>query len=195
MNTKIDKGQATRQHVVTIATRLFAKSGYDGTSIEDVLAETELSRGALYYHFASKEKLFEAVLEALEADIAETLRNASAGLTDPAEGLRAGCDAFLKLASNATVRQIVLVDAPAVVGWQKWREIDARHGFGMMKLSLQAAAAQGRVRADLVDVFAHMLLAAMFETALIISRSDNPKAAARTGRTAVKELISKLVPE
>ena len=82
MQGKTDNGQATRQHVLTIATRLFAKSGYDETSIEDVLSATELSRGALYYHFASKEKLFEAVLENLEAEIAVTLKAATRGMAD-----------------------------------------------------------------------------------------------------------------
>src|SRR5262249_30564229 len=91
------------------------------------------------------------------------------------------------------IRQIVLTDAPAVLGWQKWRDIDARFGFGLLKSSLKAAAAEGRLRADLVETYAHILLAAMLETALVIARADRPAEAARLGRVALKELIDKLL--
>lgn len=191
----MEKGQNTRRHVLEVATRLFAKNGYERTSIEDVLAATELSRGALYYHFPSKEKLFEAVLEALEGEVAEALRRASQGIADPVEALRAGCDAFLKMAADSSVRQIILIDAPAAVGWEKWREIDSRHGFGMMKGSVQAAAAAGRIRPEFVDAFAHMLLAGLMEIALVIARADNSRAALKVGRAAIGELVTRLMPE
>jgi AcrR family transcriptional regulator len=193
MNKRVEKGQATRQHIVATATDLFAKYGYEGTSIEVVLTKTGISRGALYHHFDSKDVLFEAVLETIEADIARAILAASRGITNPVDALRAGCDAWLKLARDPTIKQIVLLDAPAVLGWQKWREIDSRHGFGLLKASLKAAAAAGRARTDLIDMFAHMLLAALTETALIIARAKNPVAATRKGREAVKELIDKLL--
>ena len=193
MPAKVDRGQATRAHVLQTATNLFAARGYESTSIEDVLAATSLSRGALYHHFPSKEKLFEAVLEATEAEIAQALGAVARGLSDPVAALRTGCDAFLKLAGEQKIRQIVLIDAPAVVGWQTWREIDSRHGFGMLRRSVAAAATLGRVRPELVDPIAHILLAALFELALLIARADNRKAALKTGRAAMGELIDKLL--
>jgi AcrR family transcriptional regulator len=192
MPAKVDRGQATRAHVLETATRLFAARGYDATSIEDVLAATSLSRGALYHHFPSKEALFEAVLDAVEAEIAQLLGAARAA-AGPIEGLRVACDAFLKLAGEQKIRQIVLIDAPAVVGWQKWREIDARHGFGRMKASVKAAAAQGRVPAELVETYAHIMLAALFELALLVARAENPKAALKTNRAAMRKLIDGLL--
>jgi AcrR family transcriptional regulator len=153
-----------------------------------------MSRGALYYHFPGKDKLFEAVLEDLEVRIAEALRAASRGHADPVEGLQAGCEAFLKLATEPSVRQILLIDAPVAIGWQKWREIDARHGFGLMKGAIQSAATAGRIRPELVDPFSHMLLAALMELALVVARADNPKGALKSGRAAIGELITKLLP-
>src|SRR3979411_1644984 len=114
MNNRVGKGSSTRQRIVITATRLFAEAGYEETSIEVVLEQTALSRGALYHHFDSKEKIFEAVLETVEADI-----SASRGIIDPVAALQAGCDAFLRMARDKTVRQIVLIDAPGVLGWQK----------------------------------------------------------------------------
>jgi AcrR family transcriptional regulator len=193
MSKKVERGQATRLRIVATATTLFSELGYEATSIEAVLRESGVSRGALYHHFDSKDALFEAVLEAIEADLAQAAIAASRGIADPTKALRAGCDVFLDLTQTAKVRQIVLVDAPAVLGWQKWREIEARYGFGLLKAALEAAAARGQVRQDLVDVFAHMLLAALIEVALMVSRADDPAEALKSGRTALGELMDRLL--
>jgi AcrR family transcriptional regulator len=193
VSRKVEQGQATRQQLVGIATKLFAKHGYDGTSIEAVLTASKMSRGALYHHFASKEALFEAVLEDVETGIAETIVRSARRATDPVGVLRAGCKAWLRIAEDPAAHQIALVDAPAVVGWQRWREIDGRHAFGLLKGALQAVAATGRLRTDVVDVLAHMLLAAMLEVALVIARAPDRKAALQNGERAVDELLDRLV--
>lgn len=193
MNTRSEKGLATRDRIVGAATRLFTAAGYEGTSIEDLLGELQISRGALYHHFNGKDELFEAVLERVEADIAQVTRDATAGISDPVIALRTGVDAFLRMARDETVKRIVLIDAPAVLGWEKWREIDARHGFGLMKASLKAAAKKKRLRAELIEIYAHILLAGVMETALVIARADDSEKATRNGRTAIAELISKLL--
>src|SRR4029453_2889213 len=87
---KVEQGQATRRELIAIATRLFVEHGYHGTSIEAVLREADISRGALYHHFNGKEALFEAVLDQVEAYIAEKLAAAAQGGGDPVEALRAG---------------------------------------------------------------------------------------------------------
>jgi hypothetical protein len=88
---------------------------------------------------------------------------------------------------------VSLIDAPSVVGWEKWRGTDERHGFGMMKHALESLAEAGHVRPELVDVLAHMLLAALVEVALLIARSDDPAAAKRAGEQAIEEMLSSFV--
>jgi AcrR family transcriptional regulator len=193
MNEKIEKGASTRDRIIQTARRLFTASGYDGTSTETVLRESGVSRGALYHHFDNKQALFAAVLEAVEADIAVATARASANIDDPVDALRAAFDAFLGMACEPEVRQIVLIDAHSVVGWQKWREIDERHGFGRLKAGLKKIAATGRMRPDLVDIFAHMLLASLFEVAFLIARSPDPAETLNTGRTAMNELLTRLL--
>jgi AcrR family transcriptional regulator len=192
MSRKVEQGQATRRELVAIATRLFVAHGYQGTSIDAVLREAGISRGALYHHFDGKEALFEAVLDQVEADVAERVAKAASGIDDPVEALRAGCRAWLRLARDPTIRRIALVDAPSVVGWQKWREMDERYAFGLLKAALGAVAARGRVRRDLVDVLGHMLLAALAEVALVIARAKDSKAAVHAGQAAVDELLDGL---
>jgi AcrR family transcriptional regulator len=193
MNQKVERGLATRWRIIAAATTLFADLGYADVSIEQVLQASGVSRGALYHHFASKETLFEAVVEALEIDVAQKVVARSAGAREAARGLRAGCEAFLELAQEKAVRQIVLTDAPSVLGWARWREIDARHGFGLLKASLARASVEGLLPADLVEPFAHMLLASLTEVALMIARAeDDPDAAAR-GRAAVDALLTRML--
>ncbi len=193
MNKRIDQGRATREHVVAVATRLFAERGYEATSIDAVLEESGVSRGSLYHHFASKEALFEATFAAVETKIGEETVAAVAGTTDPTAALRAGCLAWIRLAGDPVVQRIVLIDAPAVLGWERWREMEEQYALGLLKAAMQAEANEGRVRADLVDVFAHMLLATMNELALLIARADDQDSAQRIAVDAVDELLRRLL--
>ena len=189
---KVEQGQATRRELVAIATRLFVAHGYQGTTIDAVLTEAGISRGALYHHFDGKDALFEAVLDQVEHDVAERVAKAAQGIADPVEALRAGCHAWLQLARDPTIRRVALTDAPSVVGWEKWREIDERYAFGMLKATLGAVAAQGRTRQELVEVLGHMLLAALAEVALFIARAKDSRVAIRTGQSAVDKLLDGL---
>ena len=189
----VQRGQATRQHVVSVATQLFAERGYEATSIDAVLQEAGVSRGSLYHHFPGKEALFEAVLEAVEDRVGAAVISADAGSGDPVEGLRAGCQAWVRLAGDPVVQRILLVDAPAVLGWQRWRDLEERHALGLLRAALQAVADTGRLPPDLVDVFAHVVLAAMNEIALLVAQAPEPAAQQPAGIAAVNEVLDRLL--
>jgi AcrR family transcriptional regulator len=193
MPTNLERAASTRAKIVSTARRLFAVNGYEATSTEAVLAESQVSRGALYHHFANKEALFAAVLEAVEEDITTATARARVGAADPAEALRLAFDSFLDMACEPEVRQIVLTDAHSVLGWQKWREIEDRYGLGRLKMALKMIAAGGRIREEMVDIYAHILLASLIEVAFLIARSADPVAAAGEGRRAMRELLDRLV--
>lgn len=193
MTTQAEKAASTRAKIIAVARRLFATRGYAGTSTEAVLEESQVSRGALYHHFENKEALFAAVMEAVETDVTAVTAKARGGVTDPVEALRRAFNAFLDLACETEVRQIILMDAHSVLGWQKWREIEERYGLGGLKLAMKAIAATGRIPEDMVDTFAHILLASLIETAFLVARSPDSRAAAKTGRKAMKELLERLV--
>ena len=194
MVLKAERGLATRQQIIAEATRLFAEAGYEAASIEAVLRACGISRGALYHHFSSKEALFTAVLEAEEARVAEALIASTQGLSDPLDMLRAGCSAWLQMAaSDLAVRRIVLTDAPSVVGWDVWRDIDSRHGLGLLKAAFRLAAQLGHLQESRVDTYAHTLLAVLTEVALLVARADDQSAAAEAGGDAVELVLSQLM--
>jgi AcrR family transcriptional regulator len=196
VDRRIDRGRATRDRLVAAAVELFAARGFEGTSIEAVLEQTEVSRGSLYHHFASKQSLFEAVVAAVEARVGGEIVAASmaVGGSDPVARLRAGFLAWVRLAADPVVRRILLVDAPAVVGWRRWREIEEQYGLGMIRAVVQAAADDGRLPTTQVDVFAHMLLAAVNELALLVALADDVPAVQASAEVAVDELLQRLLP-
>ncbi len=193
MNKKVERGQSTREQLIAIATRLFGERGYEGASIEAVLRESGVSRGALYHHFDSKEALFEAVLDAVEDEVGREILTAIGDLTDPVEALRGSCLAWVRLAGDPVVQQVVLIDAPAVLGWQRWREKETDYALGSLKAGLQAIADVGRLPADMVDPFAHVLLAAVNEIALLVAGADDAEAAIRQGEATIDEVLKRLL--
>jgi AcrR family transcriptional regulator len=193
VNRKIEQGQATRRALVDVARGLFVERGYEDTSIELVLEGAAVSRGALYHHFASKRDLYEAVLEDVEARLADGVMRAAVGIEDPLAAMKAGCGAFLSMAREPDVKRIVLTDAPAVVGWERWREIDERHAFGILKLSLANTPAAARLTEPAGDTLAHVLLASLLEMGMLVARSEEPRTAQRNAQAVVDEIIERLL--
>jgi hypothetical protein len=112
---------------------------------------------------------------------------------DPVAALRAGCLGWIRLAGDPVVQQIMLIDAPAVLGWQRWRDLDERSTLGMIRAALAYAADTGRIGPDHVDTFAHIVLAAANEVALMIARADDPAAALRAGESAFADFLDRLL--
>ena len=192
-NKNVTRGEATRGQLIAVARRMFAERGYEDTSIEAVLREAGVSRGSLYHHFASKEALFEAVAEDVETTVGEQTIAATAGADGPVAALRAGFLAWVRLAGDPEVQRILLIDGPSVLGWERWRAVEERHAFGAIRMVLQVAAPQARLRPELVDTLAHVLLASVNEVALLVARAPDPGAAMKEGEDAIDELLRRLL--
>lgn len=193
MNRNATRGRATREHIVDVATDLFATAGFDGTSIDAVMRAAGVSKGALYHHFPGKDALFEAVLDRITERVEAALAEAAVGVDTPAGLLRAGCAAWLRQAVDPAVQQIMLIDAPAVLGWLRWRERDEVNTLKAVRAALTAAAAQGVLDPRHVDVFAHALLAMVNELALMIARADSPSDALAEAESAFHELLDRML--
>jgi AcrR family transcriptional regulator len=189
---RLEKGEATREHLVETSRRLFGQQGYEGTPIEAILAAAQISRGSLYHHFKTKQALFDAVIERVVSDAAETATRTALAAPDPASSVRAGFRAWLELARDPALQRILL-DGPAVLGWARCRQIDVQHVLGGLRASLQKIADQdGLPRGD-VNVFAHMLLAAVSEAAFMIATADDPEATLASTHSAVDAFLERLI--
>ncbi|MBP7066114.1 TetR/AcrR family transcriptional regulator [Ferrovibrio sp.] len=183
--SKAEKHAATRAALLATARRLFAELGYAGAGTEDVVREAQVTRGALYYHFADKRALFEAVVEGEAALVLAAIEAATASASDPLQALRLGSHAFLDACLSPGTRQIYLLDAPSVLGWARWREIDGRHAMGSLRAGVEAAmAALPPERRLPPEALTYLLSGAMNEAALWLAETAD-EASARAGCAAV----------
>ncbi len=194
--TQAERSEATRNALMTAARRLFTERGYDAVSAEGIVREAGVTRGALYHHFGGKAELLEAVYERLEAESTERVARIVLGsdLHSPVEAMKAGVEAFLDECAEPELRQIALHDAPAVLGWDRWREIGAANGLGLIEASLAAAIEAGEIRQLPVKPTAHLLLGALDEAAMLVARSEDPVARAEVTAVLVALLDSFGVP-
>ena len=195
MNRKLEQGLATRARLLEAATALFTEHGYAGTSVDMLLAAAEVSRGAFYHHFASKEAVFEAAIEAVESRVIRALAEQAAVAVSAKHSLLLGCQAYLRMARDPTVGRLCLIDAPNVLGWDRWRDLDTRYGFGLMKIGVETAVREARLPPELAESLAHVLLAALMELALLVARADKPRVALRRSEETMATLIERLFPD
>src|SRR5271169_4236751 len=163
---KLEQSMATRAALIKTARRLFARLGYAKTDIETVARRTRVTRGALYHHFKDKQDLFSAVFDLEEQKLAQIIGEAAVSRTNTWEGMLAGCNAFLDACLDPAVQRIVLIDALAVLGWERWREIDTKYNLRLVMAALQAAMDQGIIAQAPTDSLAHMLMGALTEAAI-----------------------------
>jgi AcrR family transcriptional regulator len=188
-----DRGTG-RARAVAAARRLFSERGYEDVSIQDVLDLSQLSRGALYHHFTNKAELFEAVLHDVEAELLAGLATRAAEASTQREALRSGALGFLDQVMDPAVAAIILVNAPIALGWPRWREIDGHYAFGALRAVLDGAITAGELALapDLAESYAHILLAALLEMGLLISRAEDRGAAHGRATRAINRLLDDL---
>jgi AcrR family transcriptional regulator len=183
----------TRQRVVDTARRLFSEKGYFATSTTEIVEAAGVgTRGALYHHFESKQALFRAVFEAVEVDLGDRVAVALSA-TSWFERLRQALSAFLDAAvEESDVRRILLIDGPAVLGWELWREIEARYGLGAIRHMLDEGAKEGSLVVADSEAMCHLLLSVVDEAALYIAHAANPKQARRGAGGSLDALLAGL---
>jgi AcrR family transcriptional regulator len=185
---------STRAQLMAVGRALFAERGYAGTATEEIVLQAGVTRGALYYHFRNKADLFRAVYAQMEEDIHDHLSAVSMAEGEPFAGLVAGCAAFLDACLDEAVQRIVLLDAPAVLGWDAWREGGVQHRFGLLALGLEWAMKAGQIADQPVAPLAHVLLGALNEGALFIATAQDRRAARDEVAATITRLLEALQP-
>ncbi len=175
----MSRGDATRAGLITVARELFAERGYAAVGTEEIVARAGVTRGALYHHFTDKRDLFAAVHEQLEAELVASIGERMRSIEDPWELLVTGVRAFLDACTDQALMRISLLDAPAVLGWARWREIDMRYGLGLVSFGLENAMERGLFARREVRPLAHLLIGAMSEAAMVIANASDHAAARR----------------
>jgi AcrR family transcriptional regulator len=190
--TQAERTRATREALIAAARELFTERGYENVGTEEIVRAAGVTRGALYHHFGDKATLLEAVYERIEAESTERVARIVLGseLHSPLEAMKAGVEAFLDECAKPELRQVALHDAPAVLGWERWREIGAANGLGLIEASLAAAIEAGEIREMPVKATAHLLMGALDEAAMLLARDDRPQSRVEVTQVLVALLES-----
>jgi AcrR family transcriptional regulator len=192
--TQAERTAATRAALLEAARELFAANGFSEVSTQAIVVAAGVSRGALYHQFEDKTDLFAAVYEQVEAElVADVAQAIVAEAPDgPLAAMRLGARLFLDRCAAPKVQRIVLIDAPAVLGWERWREVGAKYGLGVIEALIQQAIVAGEIPAQPVHATAHLMLGALDESALYVSRADDPDLARAEMYTVWDRIIAGL---
>jgi AcrR family transcriptional regulator len=176
--TKAAQREATTAALIAAARVLFAEKGYAGVGTEEIVQRAGVTRGALYHHFrGGKEDLFHAVLVQVSAETTQRVLAKADAAGDPWETLMVGVDAFLDASAIPEVQRIMLVDGPAVLGWDVWRAADGEFALSALEQALQHAMDTGGMVSQPARPLAHVLLGAIDEAAMVVARAEDPEAA------------------
>ena len=189
---KAEQSRETQDRLIKAAKELFTTKGYADTAMEDLVAKAGMTRGALYHQYADKRDLFRAVFEAVEAELGQQLAMAVASETDPWLMLRAGARAFLASATEPGIRRIVLVDGPAVLGWEEWRRIDAQHSLGMVRMILEVNIGAGNIPPQPVEPLTHLIVGALNEAALAVAAAEDAAGARESFAVSMEGVLDAL---
>ena len=177
----------TRARLLAAARQAFAEQGYAHTSMDDFTAAVGLTRGALYHHFGSKEKLLLAVIDQLEGEVGARLQAIADSAPDAWQALRRRCQGYLELALVPELRRIILQDARAMFG--DVPQAHQRIGIAALESALQALINDGVARTVHAGVTARMLYGAVTEAAFWIAEADGDPPARLAASQAVLDIL------
>jgi AcrR family transcriptional regulator len=192
--TQGQRSATTRAALIEAARPLFAASGFNAVGTEAIVRAAGVTRGAMYHQFADKTELFAAVFEAVEAELTHRIDAAvsASGESDPIALMRLGAAAWLDACAEVEIQRIVLIEAPSVLGWERWRQISLGYGMGLVQSLVEYAISAGRVPAQPAAPLSHVLIGALDEAALYVAQADDPAQARREVGAVLDRLVESL---
>lgn len=193
--TQEERSAATRDALIAAARKLWGLRGYADVGTPEIATAAGVTRGAMYHQFADKATLLREVVEAVEQDVMARMATvvAAAGANTPADAIRAAVDAWLEVSGDPEVRQLILLDAPSVLGWAEFRDVAQRYSLGMTEQLLTEAIRAGQLARQPVRPLAHVLIGALDEAAMVIATAEDPKRSRRETRQVLHRLLDGLL--
>lgn len=167
------EAQETIRRLVDIARTHFTEYGYANAALESIVQEAHITRGAVYHHFRNKKELFRTVLEAVQQEVAERVEREASTSENVWEQLYLGCRAFVVAAVEPRNQRIMLVDGPAILGWEAWRALDEKHSMRLLRGQLEVMRQHGYLQNVPLDVMTHFLSGALNETTLWLASQES----------------------
>ncbi len=190
LNLNEKRSRETREKLLETGRRLFSEKGFAKVSAKKLVAGAALTRGALYHHFNGKAGLFAGVYEKMQQEMAATLEEKVAAEPGPWEELTAGIAAYLAACEDPDVQRIFFVDGPSVLGWERCREMDARHAMALLERGIADAMRNGELDPLPLEPLMLFLAGALREAGMWIASSREPKIAKKEAAEVLDRVFS-----
>ena len=187
------QAEATRALLVEVATASFTERGYAATSIDDLIREAGVARGALYHHFSGKEALFRAVYEEVEGAVVARVMAAAAAGSSPWEAVRAGLSTFLDACLEPAFRRIVILDSVSVLQAEVMEAGIDPVELPMLRTVLTPLLGTTTFQGMAIDALSHVALGGLYGASLYIARAEDPAAARAEAEVVLDTLIRGLL--
>jgi AcrR family transcriptional regulator len=164
----------TIRKLIDVARAHFTGHGYADAAMEAIVREAGLTRGAIYHHFRSKKELFRIVLEDVQREVAEKVEKEASTGEDVWQQLLLGCRAFITAAVEERNKRIMLIDGPAILGWETWRSMDEQHSMRLLREQLETMRQQGwfAAGAGSIEALTHFISGALNEMTLWLAHES-----------------------
>lgn len=183
---------STRRRLVECAAELFTERGYAGTSLDEVVASANVTKGALYHHYSGKQALFEAVFESTEEAAVKQITGDIRRVKDPWERATIAVGSFMEVCREPRFRRIVMQEGPVALGFERFREADERNTYGLVKGIVEKVLRPYPVPETIVDTFTRVFYGAMTSAGMSVATAEDPDRTAREVETVLGIVLTGL---
>ncbi|MGO9607852.1 MAG: TetR/AcrR family transcriptional regulator [Candidatus Binataceae bacterium] len=191
---KAEQSEKTRGALLKVARKIFAESGYAQTSLELVAERAGVTTGAVYHQYRDKRALFQAVVEEIEAEVFQQIREKSREklARHSWERLVLAAELILDSFTDPIYCQIVMIDGPAVLGWKTWHGIRDGHTLAHIRDALEHQMDLGHIAREPSEPLAHIMFGGLTEAGMVISHAEDKRAARREMGAATLRVFNRL---
>ncbi len=183
---------ATKRALVDVATDLFTEQGYAGTSLDEIVAGAQVTKGALYHHFSGKQALFEAVFEKVEAEASKRIGTTVRRTRDPWEKATLGLREFLAVVQQPAYSRIVVQEGPVVLGYERYREQEERSTFGIVQEIVASVLDAYDLEPSMVETFSRVFFGAMSAAGAAVSSAEDTRRASAEVEATIAFILAGL---
>ena len=195
--TAAEKASRTREALVGAARERFGEQGYAGTSVDEIVRQAGVTKGALYHHFADKDALFRAVVEDVKGEVTNVMAEAFMAATTEPDALATvirGCLAFIDVHRDPAVRRITILDARSVLDAATRRDLEARYEVAVIRGALRRAANLGMIDSQPFGPLAHVLAGGLSEACALLAEVEDEALVRDEIDAVVSRLLAGLRP-
>lgn len=167
----------TRERILASAAEVFAQKGYHGAAVDDIVRDSDTSKGSFYFHFPNKQGVFLALLDRLTELLAAHLEAAIAGTSGGVAKVDAAlCTVVRSFSEHRKLAKILLVEAVGLghAFDRKLLEVHTRFAR-IIKKHLDRAVAEGDIPPLDTETAAYVWLGAINEVVMRWLLADQPE--------------------